>query len=75
MQFILKQGVVFVFRTNESYSRWLEARKAWSGILIRARDLVRMVRLCHPEYVLSPAHVKLPIRCHHTSIHLMRWMC
>ena len=36
-------SLLLVFRTNESYSRWLEARKAWSGILIRSRDLVRQV--------------------------------
>ncbi|CAL8464537.1 g4072 [Coccomyxa elongata] len=34
-------SLLLVFRTNESYSRWLEARKAWSAILLRSRDLVR----------------------------------
>ncbi|CAL5220646.1 g2691 [Coccomyxa viridis] len=42
-------SLLLVFRTNESYSRWLEARKAWSGILIRARDLVRMSSVWFPE--------------------------
>ena len=37
-------SLLLVFRTNESYSRWLEARKAWSAILLRSRDLVRQVR-------------------------------
>ncbi len=36
-------SLLLVFRTNESYSRWLDARKAWSGILIRSRDFVRQV--------------------------------
>lgn len=33
-----------VFRTNASYSRWLDARKAWGYVLNRSRDLVRQVR-------------------------------
>lgn len=36
-------SLLLVFRTNESYNRWLEARKAWSAILLRSRDLVRQV--------------------------------
>jgi predicted membrane chloride channel (bestrophin family) len=36
-------SLLLVFRTNESYSRWLEARKAWSSILVRSRDFVRQV--------------------------------
>ncbi|CAK0783433.1 hypothetical protein CVIRNUC_006632 [Coccomyxa viridis] len=42
-------SLLLVFRTNESYSRWLEARKAWSGILIRTRDLVRMTSVWFPD--------------------------
>ncbi|KAK9904842.1 hypothetical protein WJX75_003620 [Coccomyxa subellipsoidea] len=34
-------SLLLVFRTNESYSRWLEARKAWSNILVRSRDFAR----------------------------------
>lgn len=42
-------SLLLVFRTNESYSRWLEARKAWSGILVRTRDLVRMTSVWFPD--------------------------
>ena len=34
-----------VFRTNSSYSRWLDARKTWGLVLNRSRDLVRQVGL------------------------------
>ncbi len=37
-------SLLLVFRTNTGYSRWLEARKVWGGILNRSRDLVRQVR-------------------------------
>ncbi|CAL5220588.1 g2628 [Coccomyxa viridis] len=30
-------------RTGQSHFGWLEARRAWSGILIRARGLDRMI--------------------------------
>jgi predicted membrane chloride channel (bestrophin family) len=33
-----------VFRTNSSYSRWLDARKAWGLVLNRSRDITRQVR-------------------------------
>ena len=39
-------SLLLVFRTNTSYSRWLDARKVWGGILNRSRDLVRQVRAC-----------------------------
>jgi putative membrane protein len=39
-------SLLLVFRTNESYSRWLEARKAWSNILVRSRDFARQVCAC-----------------------------
>ena len=39
-------SLLLVFRTNTSYSRWLDARKVWGGILNRSRDLVRQVCAC-----------------------------
>lgn len=52
-------SLLLVFRTNESYSRWLDARKAWSGILIRSRDFVRQV-LQGLSYLLY----ELSLTCH-----------
>ena len=37
-------SLLLVFRTNSSYARWLDARKAWGSIVNRSRDLVRQVR-------------------------------
>ena len=34
-------GLLLVFRTNASYSRWLDARKNWGLLVNRSRDLVR----------------------------------
>lgn len=34
-------GLLLVFRTNSSYSRWLDARKNWGLLTNRSRDLVR----------------------------------
>jgi putative membrane protein len=34
-------GLLLVFRTNSSYSRWLDARKSWGLLVNRSRDLVR----------------------------------
>ncbi len=36
-------SLLLVFRTNSSYSRWLDARKIWGGVVNRSRDLVRQV--------------------------------
>lgn len=36
-------SLLLVFRTNASYARWLDARKAWAGIVDRSRDIVRQV--------------------------------
>ena len=36
-------SLLLVFRTNTSYSRWLDARKVWGGVVNRSRDLVRQV--------------------------------
>ena len=44
-------SLLLVFRTNTSYSRWLDARKIWGGILNRSRDIVRQVSA---RCVLSP---------------------
>lgn len=35
-------GLLLVFRTNASYSRWDEARKSWGKNINHSRDLVRM---------------------------------
>ncbi|KAL4421772.1 hypothetical protein ABPG77_009755 [Micractinium sp. CCAP 211/92] len=34
-------SLLLVFRTNASYSRWLDARKNWGAVVNRSRDLVR----------------------------------
>ncbi|KAI8103355.1 hypothetical protein M9435_004694 [Picochlorum sp. BPE23] len=34
-------GLLLVFRTNSSYSRWLDARKNWGLLTNRSRDIVR----------------------------------
>ena len=36
-------SLLLVFRTNTSYSRWEEARKAWGSLANRARDFARQV--------------------------------
>lgn len=36
-------GLLLVFRTNQSYKRWDEARKNWGLNINRTRDLLRMV--------------------------------
>ncbi len=37
-------SLLLVFRTNQSYDRWWEARKIWGGILNRVRDITTQVR-------------------------------
>ena len=37
-------SLLLVFRTNSSYSRWEEARKAWGQLANRARDFARQVQ-------------------------------
>lgn len=34
-------ALLLVFRTNTSYSRWLDARKAWGSLINRSRDITR----------------------------------
>lgn len=34
-------GLLLVFRTNTSYSRWLEARQAWGRIVAHCRNIMR----------------------------------
>jgi ion channel-forming bestrophin family protein len=34
-------GLMLAFRTNASYDRWWEGRKAWGGVTNRSRDVVR----------------------------------
>ena len=46
-------SLLLVFRTNTSYSRWEEARKAWGSLANRARDFARQV--C-PRALDAPPH-------------------
>ena len=38
-------GLLLVFRTNSSYQRWLEARKAWGRIVSHSRNIMRQATL------------------------------
>jgi hypothetical protein len=38
-----------VFRTNQSYDRWWEARKVWGTILNRVRDITTQAAVFIPE--------------------------
>lgn len=42
-------GLLLVFRTNSSYARWLDARKAWGTLVNRCRDLTRQGLTWLPE--------------------------
>ena len=42
-------GLLLVFRTNSSYSRWLDARKNWGVLVNRSRDIVRQGMTWLPE--------------------------
>eukprot|EP00884_Botryococcus_braunii_P010537 jgi/Botrbrau1/19485/Bobra.0749s0001.1 len=42
-------SLLLVFRTTESYNRWLEARKIWAGIINRSRDLARQTVTMMPD--------------------------
>ena len=42
-------GLLLVFRTNASYARWLDARKAWGTLVNRCRDLTRQGLTWLPE--------------------------
>jgi len=35
-------GLLLVFRTNASYGRWAEARKAWGSLINHSRNLLRL---------------------------------
>ncbi|KAK9820109.1 hypothetical protein WJX72_006220 [[Myrmecia] bisecta] len=39
-------SLLLVFRTDTSYARWLDARKAWDTILVGSRDFVRQGLTC-----------------------------
>ena len=45
-----------MFRTNQSYDRWWEARKIWGTILNRTRDITAQVRQLSNifQYLLLP---------------------
>ena len=38
-------GLLLVFRTNTSYSRWLEARQAWGRIVSHCRNIMRQATM------------------------------
>ena len=42
-------SLLLVFRTNSSYSRWLDARKVWGLVVNRSRDLARQGLTWIPE--------------------------
>ncbi|KAK9824571.1 hypothetical protein WJX72_011406 [[Myrmecia] bisecta] len=42
-------SLLLVFRTNASYTRWLDARKVWGGLLNRSRDLMRQGATWFPD--------------------------
>ncbi|WP_448380930.1 bestrophin family protein [Gloeomargarita sp.] len=41
-------GLLLVFRTNSSYDRYWEGRKAWGDIVVNVRNLARTIQLCIP---------------------------
>jgi ion channel-forming bestrophin family protein len=47
-------GLMLAFRTNASYDRWWEGRRAWGSITNRCRDIVRQTWMTR----LSPADQK-----------------
>lgn len=49
-------GLLLVFRTNSSYSRWLDARKNWGLLVNRSRDLVRQGLTWLPEDANGQVH-------------------
>lgn len=42
-------SLLLVFRTNQSYDRWWEARKVWGGILNRVRDITTQSVVFFPD--------------------------
>jgi len=42
-------SLLLVFRTNQSYDRWWEARKVWGTILNRVRDITTQAAVFIPE--------------------------
>ncbi|WP_247215925.1 bestrophin family ion channel [Synechococcus sp. C9] len=46
--FNLVLGLLLVFRTNSSYDRFWEGRKAWGDIVVNVRNLARTIQLCIP---------------------------
>ena len=40
-------GLLLVFRTNSSYQRWLEARRAWGRVVSHCRNIMRQATLWH----------------------------
>lgn len=45
----IAMSLLLVFRTNQSYNRWDEARKFWGATLNRSRDIARQVVTCFPD--------------------------
>ena len=52
-------GLLLVFRTNTSYSRWLEARQAWGRIVSHCRNVMRQATL----WIDEEAEPELASRC------------
>ena len=46
-------GLLLVFRTNASYSRWLDGRKSWGSIVNNSRNIVRMATAWSLELTLK----------------------
>eukprot|EP00440_Ansanella_granifera_P060796 gb/GFBE01065896.1/.p1 GENE.gb/GFBE01065896.1/~~gb/GFBE01065896.1/.p1 ORF type:complete len:417 (+),score=80.73 gb/GFBE01065896.1/:1-1251(+) len=51
-------SLLLVFRTNQSYGRWWEARKIWGSIVNKTRDLSRQALARIPE---EDKHLRRPI--------------
>ncbi|KAF5842133.1 Bestrophin, RFP-TM, chloride channel-domain-containing protein [Dunaliella salina] len=52
-------SLLLVFRTNQSYSRWWEARKIWGTILNRVRDINTQAAVFIPE---DEQHYRVALR-------------
>jgi putative membrane protein len=47
-------GLLLVYRTNASYDRYWEGRKAWGAIINATRNLMRFIRTYDSTYSLLP---------------------
>lgn len=53
-------GLLLVFRTNTSYDRFWEGRKAWGTLVVNIRNLAREIRLGIPENKKADLEQKIP---------------